>query len=158
MPDNVDQYFVVFQLMDETFLKSISQVDLTDPMQPPGTTVPHTAFLPIDSWTVDLEQTALGSGSGGAGAGKVVFNPLTITRKIDAMSAQLFALAGGGTAFANVDLIVRTDERGRSRVTAAWRFKLVAIKTIQWSGPPHGLPTETATFEYGGVEVWNPPK
>jgi type VI protein secretion system component Hcp len=43
--------------------------------------------------TFDIEQTLnIGSQSTGAGAGKVTFNPFSITRKVDRASPVFFAM------------------------------------------------------------------
>ncbi len=45
----------------------------------------------IEDFSFDIEQTLnIGSQSTGAGAGKVTFNPFSITRKIDRASPTLF--------------------------------------------------------------------
>jgi bacteriocin-like protein len=45
-------------------------------------------------YTFDIEQTLnIGSQSNGAGAGKVTFNPFSITRKVDRASPVFFALS-----------------------------------------------------------------
>ncbi len=45
----------------------------------------------VETFSFDVEQTLnIGSQSSGAGAGKVTFNPFSITRKIDRSSPNLF--------------------------------------------------------------------
>ena len=62
----------------------------------------------IEDYSFDIEQTLnIGSQSGGAGAGKVTFNPFSITRKIDAASPMLFQMACAGTPFQTVYLALR---------------------------------------------------
>lgn len=113
------------------------------------------AFFPIESWSVDVEQTLnIGSQSSGAGAGKIAFNPFTVTRHVDKVSPQLFMSAAAGSAFKFVDLIERRSAgHGHSgQVYLAWRFGLVAVKTVAWSSD-EPTPKETVSFEYGSLTI-----
>jgi hypothetical protein len=52
----------------------------------------------IDDYSFDIEQVLnIGSSSTGAGAGKVTFNPFSITRKTDSSSPKLFRSADLGS-------------------------------------------------------------
>lgn len=116
----------------------------------------------IEDYSFDIEQTLnIGSQAGGAGAGKVTFNPFSITRKIDAASPALFDMACSGTAFKTVMLALRKSvgagATGATAMTSGFvflrfDFKLVAAKTISWSHDEE-LPKETLTFEYGGLQI-----
>ncbi len=112
------------------------------------------AFFPVESWSMDVEQTlSIGSQSTGAGAGKITFNPFAISRRIDRISPALFGLAASGTPFEFVDLIEhRPGKDGARAAFVAWRFQLVAVKTVAW-GSGEDRPTETVTFEYGGLTI-----
>ncbi len=96
----------------------------------------------------------IGSQSNGAGAGKVTFNPFSITRPIDKSSPTLFDMACSGTPFQDVGLGLRKGAGGDSagRFFLAFTFKLVAVKTISWSHDETS-PKETITFEYGGLQI-----
>lgn len=109
----------------------------------------------IEDFSFDIEQTLnIGSQSTGAGAGKVTFNPFSITRKIDVSSPTLFSMACSGTPFEEVALGLRKSSGGTTtgRIYLVFRFKLVAVKTISWSYDDES-PKETVTFEYGGLQV-----
>jgi len=116
----------------------------------------------IEDYSFDIEQTLnIGSQAGGAGAGKVTFNPFSITRKIDAASPLLFDMACSGTPFQTVFLALRKSvgagATGATAMTAGFvflrfDFKLVAVKTISWSHDDES-PKETVTFEYGGLQI-----
>ncbi len=116
----------------------------------------------IEDYSFDIEQTLnIGSQGGGAGAGKVTFNPFSITRKIDAASPVLFDMACSGTPFQTVMLALRksvgagvTGGTGQTAgfVFLRFDFKLVAVKTISWSHDEES-PKETVTFEYGGLQI-----
>jgi len=127
----------------------------------------------IDDFSFDIEQVLnIGSQSSGAGAGKVTFNPFSITRKTDRASPVFFMMCCAGQHFSQVTLCLRraggaTDSSGgeanagkgsatMSSGTTFLRFDfaLVAVKTISWSGSDGDeAPKEEITFEYGALMV-----
>jgi type VI secretion system secreted protein Hcp len=141
------------------YLDAESQVDLSQNKEP-LMTAPTAAFaagkvFEVDDYSFDIEQTlSIGSQSSGAGAGKVTFNPFSITRKIDKASPIFFEMACSGTAFAQVTLALRKSAgNGTSgQIFLRFDFKLVAVKTISWAHNDEA-PNETVTFEYGGLQV-----
>lgn len=104
-------------------------------------------------YSYDVEQTlSLGSGTG-SGAGKIMFNPLSITRRVDLYSETLFLNAATGTTLKYVDLILRKSAGSQAAGTfLAYRFGLVAVKTIGTQRDDES-PTETVTFEYGTLSM-----
>jgi type VI protein secretion system component Hcp len=114
----------------------------------------------IEDYNFDIEQTLnIGSQSSGAGAGKITFNPFSITRKTDKASPIFFQMACSGTAFEVVSLLLRKSSgagagnNNTSGITfLRFDFKLVAVKTISWAHDDES-PKETVTFEYGGLQV-----
>ncbi len=170
----IDAY-LVFQQYGGGYLTAESQVDfsnntetlMTQPFAIPTAatagTVPNAgpAIFEVTDFSFDIEQTLnIGSASSGAGAGKVVFNPFSITRKIDKASPAFFEMACSGTAFQLVTLAFRKSSgagaaaagQTSGQVYLRFDFKLVAVKTISWSHNDEG-PEETITFEYGGLQV-----
>lgn len=87
----------------------------------------------------------IGSQSSGAGAGKITFEPLTVTRVLDKNSPALFQITAGGRTFPTMVLTVVTHSGAKSRILAQWKFALVALKSVAYSSPNE----ETDTFEYG---------
>ena len=109
----------------------------------------------VEDYSFDIEQTLnIGSQSVGAGAGKVTFNPFSITRKIDRASPVFYQMACSGTAFKWVTLALRKSAGGNvsGQIYLRFDFKLVAVKTISWAHDDES-PKETVTFEYGGLLV-----
>lgn len=113
----------------------------------------------VEDYSFDIEQQLnIGSQSTGAGAGKVTFNPFSITRKIDKSSPQFFQMACAGTPFETVYLCLRKSagtaegDQTSGLIFLRFDFKLVAIKTISWSHDEES-PKETMTFEYGGLQI-----
>jgi type VI protein secretion system component Hcp len=62
-----------------------------------------------------------------------------------------FRAACSGTPFEFVDLLV-VKPGPAQEVFLAFRFGLVAVKTLAWTSADDG-PTETITFEYGSLTV-----
>lgn len=137
-------------------LKGESQVDISKSSSDPLLKdFKSGALFEIEDYSFDIEQTLnIGSQSTGAGAGKVTFNPFSITRKIDRASPTLFQNACSGTPFKLVSLVLRKSAGGDTAGVGFLRydFKLVAVKTISISHDDES-PKENITFEYGGLVV-----
>jgi type VI secretion system secreted protein Hcp len=151
----IDAY-MWFQNYDGSYLESESQVDFS---QDPQKTVlhypPNNNIFEIEDYAFDVEQTLnIGSQSSGAGAGKITFNPFSITRKIDKASPTLFQMSCSGKAFQTVVLLLRKAAGGATGAVGflTFTFKLVAIKTISWAYAPEE-PREKVSFEYGGLVI-----
>jgi type VI secretion system secreted protein Hcp len=115
----------------------------------------------IEDYSFDVEQVLnIGSQGSGLGAGKITFNPFSITRKIDRASPVLFDRCCGGQAFQQVILALRKatgvgasgNTMSSGQVFLRFDFKLVGVKTISWQHDDES-PKETVTFAYGGLLV-----
>ena len=156
----IDGYMYFLQY-DDAYLKSESQVETKENKE---TTFTQFGFdkaakaeglFEIEDFSFDIEQTLnIGSQSTGAGAGRVVFNPFSITRKIDRSSPVLYEAACSGTPYKTVALGLRKGSGGKvsGQIFLIFVFKLVAVKTISWAYDDES-PKETTTFEYGGLQV-----
>jgi len=148
---------------DKKYLPSESQVDLsknTDETDKVELIKPFRAAGPgnifeVEDYSFDIEQTlSIGSQSTGAGAGKVSFNPFSITRKIDMSSPVFYENACSGKPFESVFLGLRKSAGTGATGTffLLFTFKLVAVKTVGWAHDDEA-PKETVTFEYGGLQI-----
>ncbi len=153
--------YMYFKDYNQKYLTSESQVDFTgvtasDIATPFKTALSGgTNIFEVEDYSFDVEQVLnIGSQSKGAGAGKITFNPFSITRPIDRSSAPLYKMACSGTPFAEVGLGLRKGAGGDTagQFFLSFTFKLVAVKTIAWSHDETS-PKETITFEYGGLLV-----
>jgi type VI protein secretion system component Hcp len=156
----IDSY-MYFQDYSGNYLKSESQVDLKkngdqdDLYNPFKAAFDSQGLFEVEDYSFDVEQTlSIGSQSSGAGAGKITFNPFSITRKIDVSSNVFFANAASGKSFKQVGLGMRKSSGGDTSGTffLAFTFKLVAVKTLSWAHDDEA-PKETVTFEYGGLMI-----
>src|SRR5882724_6153984 len=157
----IDSYMVFVDYNDK-YLQSESQVDMKQSAQDSAELAkPFTdgfsnkGLFEVEDYSFDIEQTlGIGSQSTGAGAGKVTFNPFSITRKVDKSSPIFFQNACSGKAFKSVYLGMRKSA-GNDATGAfflVFQFKLVAVKTVGWAHDDEA-PKETVTFEYGGLLV-----
>jgi len=163
----VDSY-MFFQDYNGKYLPSESQVVLSktvdnndlygpfgDAFAYKGDHAGQCGLFEVEDYSFDIEQVLnIGSQSSGAGAGKVTFNPFSITRKIDCASPTFFQKACAGTPFQTVGLGLRKSAGGNvsGMIYLVFTFKLVAVKTISWAHDDEA-PKETVTFEYGGLNI-----
>jgi type VI protein secretion system component Hcp len=154
----IDTY-TVFHPYDAAALTGSSQISFPTPATadpfPGGGELTGRSFFPISGWSNNVEQTLnIGSQSSGAGAGKITFEPFSITRTVDLISETLFTMCASGTAFQYVDLIQRRSigTSGSAATFLAYRFGLVAVKSISWAYSTES-PQETVAFEYGQLTI-----
>lgn len=167
--------YMYFQDYKEQFLPSKSQVELKKTVEIPSVIEPflkaaayktdkpgQCGLFEVEDYSFDIEQVLnIGSQSSGAGAGKVSFNPFSITRKIDCASPKFFQMACSGTPFMKVGLGIRKSTGGNIQsvgggssgaIYLVFTFKLAAVKTVSWAHDDEA-PKETVTFEYGGLNI-----
>ena len=103
----IDAY-MWFQNYDGTYLDSESQVDFSAERQLSAIDFPpNDNLFEIDTYSLGIAQVlSIGSQSAGVGAGKVTFDPLSITRKTDRASPVLYQMACAGTPFESVALVL----------------------------------------------------
>jgi type VI secretion system secreted protein Hcp len=111
----------------------------------------------IDDFSFDIENVLnIGSASGGVGAGKVTFNPLSFSRKIDKASPDFFRKCCNGTHFSEVILALRkqTGSEASGEVFLRFDFRVVGVKTVEWSGSDGDEAVkESVTLEYGAIQI-----
>jgi len=131
-----------------------------------GKDITQGKIFEISDFNFDIEQALnIGSQSSGAGAGKVTFNPFSITRNTDRLSPKLFTMCCAGQHFKVTSLYLRRAGGGAGGATGTgtqtsgttflrFDFALVAVKTISWSGSDGDEACkEEVTFEYGALQV-----
>lgn len=98
----------------------------------------------------------IGSISSGGGAGKATFKELTLTKKTDAGSCELFSNLCKGKHFDDMTVeLRRASGESASGVTfLKWEFKLVMVQDISWSGSDgDDICEETLILQYGAMKV-----
>lgn len=98
----------------------------------------------------------IGSISAGGGAGKATFKELTITKKTDTASCEMFSRLCDGTHFDDMHIVLRRSGGGGKSGDEflKWEFKLVMIQDISWSGSDgDDICEETLVMQYGAMKV-----
>jgi type VI secretion system Hcp family effector len=109
----------------------------------------------VEDYSFDMEQTLqIGSQSSGAGAGKITFNPFSITRKVDVPSPSLFNACANGKHFPSVTLHVR--KAGGSQEFYVVKLTDVFLTSYRTSGAGPGK-TESATVNFARAELEHAP-
>lgn len=99
----------------------------------------------------------IGSISGGGGAGKATFKELTITKKTDTASCELFSKLCEGKHFP--DMVIELRRSGGAAGKSGdgflkWEFKLIMLQDITWSGSDgDDVCEETVVIQYGAMKV-----
>jgi type VI secretion system secreted protein Hcp len=96
--------------------------------------------------------TTIGSATSGAGAGKVTFQPFTVTKTVDKYSSDLFLDLAAGKFLTSAEIIVRKPgANSMAAPVAQYLMKDVAITSIHVSGSPKDT-TETIQGEYASIQ------
>lgn len=117
--------------------------------------------LLINSISYDASQTLnIGSQIAGVGAGKITFDPLTISKNVDFLSPYLFVRMASGESFRSVNIFFYEQIPQAAQITAKpvmlVQLGLAAIKTISVSATTgdEGLNNnETVAMEYGEIKT-----
>lgn len=97
--------------------------------------------------SLDVEQVLnIGSATAGAGAGRVTFNPLTLTLVPSSLDSTFLERAALGTPFCQVDVLTV----GSAGPTQLFTLRLAALKKLGWNTEKGGNTVSTYTLEYGG--------
>ena len=90
-------------------------------------------YLPGFNFGISNAVT-IGSSSGGAGAGKAVFNDITLTKSVDSMSPILFKYASTGSHFKSARLVVRQVGSRDGLGHLQYEFNTVFVTSVNWAG------------------------
>lgn len=111
--------------------------------------------LEINSYSFGVENVAsIGSKAGGAGTGKANFDVFEFTKNVDSCSAALYAACTQGAHYDEVNLHLR--RAGGETVPQPYikfKFKMVFMTGVKWSGSGDDVPEETLTFAYGALAI-----
>jgi type VI secretion system secreted protein Hcp len=116
-------------------------------------------WFEIKEFSFGIENTLnISSASGGAGAGKADFKEFTVKKQTDKASPLLAATCGKGGHYKEVQLFLRksgvSSGEKSGGVYLEFHFKLVAVKSIEWSGSSgDDVPEESVVFEYGALKM-----
>lgn len=105
--------------------------------------------------------STIGSGTGGAGAGRVTVSSFNIMKKTDKASRQLFMACCTGDHFGEATVTLRkAGGQATGQVEfLTYKFTEVYVDSIQWSGSTGGddTPAESVSLSFGKVQIeYNP--
>ena len=105
------------------------------------------------SWGASNPAT-IGSGTTGAGGGKVSISSFNIMKKSDGASPTLFLNCCKGQHFDKAHVVMR-KAGGTALEYLKYDFEEVYLDSIQWSGSSGGddTPTESCSFSFGKVDI-----
>lgn len=112
-------------------------------------------WFAVDAYSFDMVQTlSIGSQSTGAGAGKVTFNPFSISLSASrSLTNLLFRNLASGTPFKQVELaLYKATGSGGGGLSDDFIFSFVAAKTQSFSGGDES-PKMSVAFEYTGLRI-----
>jgi type VI secretion system secreted protein Hcp len=121
-------------------------------------------WFEVKEFSFGIENTLnISSASTGAGAGKADFKEFTVKKQTDKASPILASTCGKGGHYQLVQLRLRkSGAKGSGSagdVYLSYDFKLVAVKSIEWSGSSgDDVPEETIVFEYGALKIGYKPQ
>jgi type VI secretion system secreted protein Hcp len=108
--------------------------------------------IEVESFTWGSKNpTTIGSATGGAGAGKILFNELTITKKVDRASPALFKNEAAGAHYLTAILSVRNA--GETKPYLTYTMKTVFTTSIDSSGASPEVVSEEIKFVFGSVTI-----
>src|SRR5262249_26055492 len=88
-------------------------------------TVDGNQLFALDGFSFsDDQSTSIGSATGGAGAGKVTFNPLHLSFTQLGLDPQLFQMLAAGTHFKEVDVLGYNESQNTSHLVVDYSFGL----------------------------------
>lgn len=111
--------------------------------------------IDVMSFSSGLTQPGSGVTGRGGGADRARFQDFQITKKIDKSSPVLFENTAAGHHYSEATLYCSKPGAAgaSSQFYLVFDFKVVAVKSIDWSGPSDGAPTEQVTFDYGSLRI-----
>jgi type VI secretion system secreted protein Hcp len=118
-------------------------------------TFPKSVAVEVRDFSFGAQNpTTVGSATAGAGAGKVKFNELVVTKSVDQLSPSLFLISASGGHFPSAQLVVRKPggTGGPGKPYLAYEFQMVFVTGVEWSRGDDG-PAEQVTFVYGALAV-----
>jgi len=107
-------------------------------------------LIPLQSYSWSV-TAPVSSGSGGAGAGKISFNPMTITRAADPFSILLFTAVTSGQSWQAARINVALAGQTRPYLSMMLQLVVVAGLTQTAGEADDGRPIEQVTLEFGAV-------
>jgi type VI secretion system secreted protein Hcp len=108
--------------------------------------------IELDSFSVSCAQSGTQHAGSGGGAGKVRFQDIHITKKVDVASPKLLFACASGQHFPKATLSCR-KAGGEQEDFLTWHMKDVLVSSYQTGGHGHSeiLPTDQFSLNFGEI-------
>jgi type VI secretion system secreted protein Hcp len=108
--------------------------------------------IELDSFSVSCAQSGTQSSGSGGGAGKVRFQDLHCTKKMDVSSPKLMLACASGKHFPKATLYCR-KAGGEQEEFCTWNLKDVLVSSYQSGGHGHSeiLPVDQFSLNFGEI-------
>jgi type VI secretion system secreted protein Hcp len=108
--------------------------------------------IELDSFSVSCAQSGTQASGSGGGAGKVRFQDVHCTKKMDVSSPKLLLACASGKHFPKATLFCR-KAGGEQEEFCTWHLKDVLISSYQSGGHGHAevLPTDQFSLNFGEI-------
>jgi len=116
----------------------------------------HAGEIEIMSFSFGASNpVSIGSGTTGAGSGKVHLSSFNIMKKTDSASTSLFKACCSGAHYTDATITLRKAGGATPLEYLVYQFNTVFVESIQWSGSTGGddTPTESVSLAYGSVTI-----
>jgi len=112
----------------------------------------HKGKVELDSFSVSCAQSGTQAHGAGGGAGKVRFQDIHCTKKVDFSSATLMVACAAGHHFPKVTLFCR-KAGGEQEEFLCWHLKDVLVSSYQCGGHGHSeiLQTDQCSLNFGEI-------
>jgi type VI secretion system secreted protein Hcp len=112
----------------------------------------HKEKIELDSFSVSCAQAGTQSSGSGGGAGKVRFQDLHCTKKMDCASPKLLLACASGQHFPKATLFCR-KAGGEQEEFCTWHMKDVLVSSYQSGGHGHSeiLPVDQVSLNFGHI-------
>jgi len=110
--------------------------------------------IELDSFSVSCAQAGTQQSGSGGGAGKVKFQDVHCTKKMDVASNKLMLACASGQHFPTVTLTCR-KAGGEQEPFCVWTLTDVLISSYQCGGHGHSeiLPTDQFSMNFGSIKM-----
>ena len=105
--------------------------------------------IEVLSWSWGVSQTGSGRAGAGGGAGRAQFKDLTVTKKLDAASPQLFVDTASGRHIARATLTIRPRSGSQEYMRYTLSDALISGVSVEASS---GASVESLSLSYGKIE------
>jgi type VI secretion system secreted protein Hcp len=121
----------------------------------------YSGWIELDSFSFGASNpVSIGTGSTGAGAGKVSLSSFNVMKRTDSSSPLLFQKCCTGQHYAKASVALNKAGGNSAVKYLVYDFKEMYCESIQWSGGAGGddTPAEAISFAFASINVTYTPQ